>query len=112
MTDTTDMTELKANPMETQSALPPEETERLTKDIVASLKTVFDPELQALQRAKGVQKTLDAGQLAVSAYLIARQEILTSRREYLDRLLALACTLLERQELFDPHHQRRQAVAA
>lgn len=29
-----------------------------------------------------------------------------------DRLLALACTLLERQELFDPHHQRKQAVAA
>lgn len=29
-----------------------------------------------------------------------------------DRLLALACTLLERGELFDPHHQRKQAVAA
>lgn len=29
-----------------------------------------------------------------------------------DRLLALACTLLERGELFDPHHQRRQVLAA
>ena len=30
-----------------QSALPPEETERLTADIVAALKTVFDPEIPA-----------------------------------------------------------------
>jgi FeS assembly SUF system protein len=30
-----------------QSALPPEETERLTHDIVAALKTVFDPEIPA-----------------------------------------------------------------
>ena len=29
-----------------------------------------------------------------------------------DRLLALTCTLLERHELFDPHHQGRQAGAA
>ena len=29
------------------SALPPEETERLTADIVAALKTVFDPEIPA-----------------------------------------------------------------
>lgn len=29
-----------------------------------------------------------------------------------DRLLALACTLLERQELFDPHHYRKANVAA
>jgi FeS assembly SUF system protein len=29
------------------SALPPEETERLTHDIVAALKTVFDPEIPA-----------------------------------------------------------------
>ena len=33
--------------METHSALPPEETERLTGDIVAALKTVFDPEIPA-----------------------------------------------------------------
>jgi metal-sulfur cluster biosynthetic enzyme len=33
--------------METQSALPPEETERLTDEIVAALKTVFDPEIPA-----------------------------------------------------------------
>ena len=43
----TDTAEIKANPMETQSALPPEETERLTTEIVAALKTVFDPEIPA-----------------------------------------------------------------
>jgi len=47
MTDMTDTAELKASPMETLSALPPEETERLTKDIVTALKTVFDPEIPA-----------------------------------------------------------------
>ncbi len=47
MTDMTDTAEIKANPMETRSALPPEETERLTRDIVAALKTVFDPEIPA-----------------------------------------------------------------
>jgi FeS assembly SUF system protein len=33
--------------METHSALSPEETERLTTEIVAALKTVFDPEIPA-----------------------------------------------------------------
>jgi FeS assembly SUF system protein len=33
--------------MAMQSALPAEETERLTQDIVAALKTVFDPEIPA-----------------------------------------------------------------
>ncbi len=33
--------------VEAKSALPPEETERLTHDIVAALKTVFDPEIPA-----------------------------------------------------------------
>ena len=42
-----DTAEIKANPMETHSALPPEETERLTTDIIAALKTVFDPEIPA-----------------------------------------------------------------
>jgi FeS assembly SUF system protein len=37
---------LRANVSKT-SALPPEETERLTHDIVAALKTVFDPEIPA-----------------------------------------------------------------
>ncbi|WP_414644598.1 SUF system Fe-S cluster assembly protein [Bradyrhizobium sp.] len=37
----------KASNMETQSALPPEETERLSGDIIAALKTVFDPEIPA-----------------------------------------------------------------
>lgn len=42
-----DTVEIKANPMETHSALPPEETERLTTEIIAGLKTVFDPEIPA-----------------------------------------------------------------
>ncbi|KQT29317.1 MAG: SUF system Fe-S cluster assembly protein [Bradyrhizobium sp.] len=42
-----DTAEVKASPMETQSALPPEETERLTNEIIAGLKTVFDPEIPA-----------------------------------------------------------------
>src|SRR5665213_2311177 len=39
--------EVKTTNMETHSALPPEETERLTTEIVAALKTVFDPEIPA-----------------------------------------------------------------
>ncbi|MBV9532359.1 MAG: SUF system Fe-S cluster assembly protein [Bradyrhizobium sp.] len=42
-----DTAEVKANPMETHSALPPDETEQLTRDIIAALKTVFDPEIPA-----------------------------------------------------------------
>ena len=42
-----DPADIKANPMETHSALPPEETERLTTEIIAGLKTVFDPEIPA-----------------------------------------------------------------
>ena len=42
-----DTAEVKANPMETHSALPPEETERLITEIIAGLKTVFDPEIPA-----------------------------------------------------------------
>jgi len=47
ITDTADTADIKANPMQTLSALPPHETERLTADIVAALKTVFDPEIPA-----------------------------------------------------------------
>ena len=43
----TDTAEVKTANMETISALPPEETERLTTEIVAALKTVFDPEIPA-----------------------------------------------------------------
>jgi len=43
----TDTAEIKTSNIETHSALPPEETERLTTEIVAALKTVFDPEIQA-----------------------------------------------------------------
>src|SRR5580704_6121419 len=39
--------EVKTSNMETHSALPPEETERLGTEIVAALKTVFDPEIPA-----------------------------------------------------------------
>ena len=39
--------EVKTSNMETHSALPPEETERLATEIVAALKTVFDPEIPA-----------------------------------------------------------------
>jgi len=42
-----DTAEIKVSPMETHSALPPEETERLTTEIIAGLKTVFDPEIPA-----------------------------------------------------------------
>ena len=42
-----DTAEVKTVNMETHSALPPEETERLTGEIVAALKTVFDPEIPA-----------------------------------------------------------------
>ena len=42
-----DTAEVKTANMETNSALPPEETERLGGEIVAALKTVFDPEIPA-----------------------------------------------------------------
>ena len=42
-----DTAEAKTVNMETTSALPPEETERLSTEIVAALKTVFDPEIPA-----------------------------------------------------------------
>jgi FeS assembly SUF system protein len=42
-----DTAEVKTANTETCSALPPEETERLTTEIVAALKTVFDPEIPA-----------------------------------------------------------------
>jgi FeS assembly SUF system protein len=40
-------TEVRTSNMETHSALPAEETERLSGEIVAALKTVFDPEIPA-----------------------------------------------------------------
>jgi FeS assembly SUF system protein len=49
MTDTAEVKDLEAKTsnMETLSALPAEETERLSGEIVAALKTVFDPEIPA-----------------------------------------------------------------
>src|SRR5437764_4471020 len=43
----TDTAEIKTSNMETHSALAPEETERLGTEIVAALKTVYDPEIPA-----------------------------------------------------------------
>jgi outer membrane protein TolC len=37
-----------------------------------------------------LQKTVEAGQIAISDYLVARQQTLDARREYLDRLLLFA----------------------
>jgi FeS assembly SUF system protein len=42
-----DTAEVRTSSMETHSALSPEETERMTADIIAALKTVFDPEIPA-----------------------------------------------------------------
>ena len=42
-----DVADVKTANMETHSTLAPEETERLTAEIVAALKTVFDPEIPA-----------------------------------------------------------------
>ena len=42
-----DTAEIKTSNMTNQSALPPEETERIGTEIVAALKTVFDPEIPA-----------------------------------------------------------------
>lgn len=47
MNDTVQTAEPAALKFDTQSALPAEETERLGTDIVAALKTVFDPEIPA-----------------------------------------------------------------
>jgi len=46
MNDTVNTAEASRK-FDTQSALPPEETERLGTDIVAALKTVYDPEIPA-----------------------------------------------------------------
>ncbi len=43
----TETIEANSGNMRTTSALPPEETERLAAEIVAALKTVFDPEIPA-----------------------------------------------------------------
>lgn len=47
MTESADLSAPNAPDMAASSGLPPEEIERLTTDIVAALKTVYDPEIPA-----------------------------------------------------------------
>ena len=63
MTDTAEVKNLEAKTvnMQTQSALPAEETERLATEIVAALKTVFDPEIPADIYEIGLIYKIDIG---------------------------------------------------
>ena len=60
----------------------------LAKEAVDAFERDVIPVLDDSERL--LEKTIAAGQIAVSDYLVARQEILNGRREYLERLLALA----------------------
>lgn len=60
----------------------------LAKEAVDAFERDVVPVLDDSERL--LEKTIAAGQIAVGDYLVARQEILNGRREYLERLLALA----------------------
>ena len=100
MTDTVEAT--KPN-METISALAPEETERLGGEIVAALKTVFDPEIPADiyelgliykvdikdDRSVDVQMTLTTPNCPAAGELPTKGEILYNNKlQRIDSILA------------------------
>lgn len=60
----------------------------LARDAVTAFERDVVPVLDDSEQL--LQKTIDAGQIAVGDFLVARQEILGGRREHLERLLALA----------------------
>jgi len=60
----------------------------LARDAVDAFEREVVPVLDDSEQL--LQKSIDAGQIAVGDYLVARREILDGRREHLERLLALA----------------------
>ncbi|AMJ60246.1 FeS assembly SUF system protein [Bosea sp. PAMC 26642] len=61
MTDTVEDLKPNAPTMGASSALPPEEIDRLTDDIVAALKTVYDPEIPSDIYELGLIYRVDIG---------------------------------------------------
>lgn len=59
-----------------------------TKQAVATFEQDSLPLLDDSEQL--LQKSIDAGQIAISDYLVARQELLAGRRDHLERQLALA----------------------